>query len=78
VPWTPEKVFVVKAHPHVIPTAVAGVIVDHSIGCVKFIGWMSEAADQDYRSADRPSEPRQTARESHEEICVFDNSGREA
>ena len=56
---TPEKIKMVKVNSHIIPTAIAGVIIDYPIWGVKFIGWMSEATNHYYGNFATPCEPRE-------------------
>ena len=39
---TPEEIKVVKVEPHIVPAAVAGVVVDHPVWSFKLIGRVGE------------------------------------
>src|SRR5271169_5818339 len=71
VPRAPQEVVVVEAMAHVVPAAVAGVIVDHPVRRGEFVGRMGEARDHYHRRADRPGEPGQPARQPDEERRVL-------
>src|SRR5262249_17359121 len=57
----PEEVFVVEPMPHVVPAAVAGMIVDDAVRGVKFVCRMGQPADHHYWRPDPPSQPREPA-----------------
>src|SRR5579883_329274 len=63
----PEEVLVVKQHARVVPAGIAGMPVDHAIGCRELVYRMGEAADQHDRRAGRPGEPGEPAAETDKE-----------
>ena len=59
---TPQKVKVVKIQSHIVPTAVAGVIVDHPVRRFKLIRRMRKTGNHHHRHFAAPRQPAQTAR----------------
>ena len=41
----PQKILVVKAHTHIIPATVAGMVINHPVRGCEFSGRMGETAD---------------------------------
>jgi hypothetical protein len=66
----PQEVLVVEAMPHVVPAAVGGVIVDHSVRSCKFVCRMSEA--HHHGRPHPPGEPGEPTGEANEELGVLD------
>ena len=58
---TPQEVEVVKIQPHIVPTTVAGVIIDHAVRRFKLIGRVGEAGNHDHRHFAAPCQPAQAA-----------------
>lgn len=54
---TPEEIEMVEVFAHVIPAAVAGVVVDDTVGSGKFVGGMGEAGNHDDRDTASPGQP---------------------
>ena len=68
----PQKIAVIEAMAHVVPAAVAGVLVDDAVRRIEFVGRVGEARDHHHRRAGRPGEPGQAAGEADEEFGVLD------
>ena len=69
---TPQEVEVVEVQPHIVPAAVAGMIIDHTIRRFKFVGRVGEAGDHHHRHFAAPGKPAQTAAQADEEIRILD------
>ena len=54
---TPHEILMIELHAHIVPAAVARVIVDDAVRRVEFVGGMREAADHHDRRIHRPCEP---------------------
>src|SRR5579862_5996045 len=72
VAWTPQEILVIEPVAHVIPAAVAGVIIDHTIGRIKFVRWVRESRNHHNRRSTRPGEPRKPARETNKKFGVLE------
>ena len=58
----------IKINPHIIPTAITSVIIDHPMWGMKFIGWMGKATNHDYWDFTAPREPRETTGEADKKV----------
>src|SRR5260221_2624502 len=58
--------------PHVIPTTVAGVVVDHPVGSFQLIRRMRKTGNQHNRDPDCPSQPTETTGKPNKEIGMFE------
>ena len=68
----PEEVEVVEVQTHIVPAAVAGVVVDNAVRCFKFVGGMGETGDHHHRNLTAPCQPAQAGTQTDEEIGIFD------
>ena len=68
----PQEISVIEPVAHVVPTAVAGVIVDDPIGGRKFVRGVRKSADHHHRCPHRPGKPRQTARQADKQRGMFE------
>ena len=66
----PQKALVVETEPRVVPTAVTGVMVDHSVGRRKLIQRMGEAGDHHHERARRAGQAGAT-RQTDKELSVL-------
>lgn len=69
---TPEEIEVVEVLAHIVPAAVAGVVVDDPVGRVELVGGMGEPRDHHDRHLAAPGHPRQPAGKPDEEVGVLD------
>ena len=67
---TPHEIVVLETDRGVIPTAVAGVPVDHPVGRVELIRRVGKAADHDRWRPGRPGQPSQAGGEAYEHFSV--------
>src|SRR6516165_3029644 len=58
---TPQVILVVEAHAHIVPTTIAGVVVDDPVWRGELIGRVGETADHHDRDPSPPGQPRKAA-----------------
>src|ERR1700683_1947324 len=66
----PQEILVIEPVANIIPATIAGMIIDHPIGCIKFVRRVRESRNHHDRRSTCPGEPRKPARETNKKLGV--------